>query len=109
MLGSAATGQTHPDSDLDLAVVPRSSQARHQKLTLLADSTRVGFDRIDLVFWDTDDLVLRYAAVKHNQLVYQTADFERGTWYSWVVRQYLDFLPYLAVQRAAYKQRLRHG
>ena len=109
LFGSSATGKTHQDSDLDLAIVPANNQARDQKLDILTDLARVGFDNIDLVFLDTDDIVLKYEAVKHNLLIYQTENFNRGEMYSKVVRQYLDFKPYLKVQREAYKRRLIHG
>jgi len=106
---SRATGKTHTESDLDLAIIPRSDQARGQKLDILTDLARQGFDNVDLVFLDTDDIVLRFEAIKHNRLIYQTEDFDRGTLYSNVVRQYLDFLPYLKVQRKAYKRRIISG
>ena len=109
LFGSSVTGKKHAESDLDLAIVPRSEKARQQKLDILADLARHGFDRVDLVYLDTDDIVLRYEAVKHNQLVYQTEDFDRGGTYSRIVRQYLDFKPYLKVQREAYKRRLLNG
>ncbi len=66
----------------------------------------MGFCRVDLVFLDTDDIVLKYEAIRLNRTVYQTADFDRGEMYSRVVRQYLDFLPYLRVQRQEYKRRI---
>jgi predicted nucleotidyltransferase len=109
LFGSSATEKKHRESDLDLAIVPRSPQARSQKLDILAELTRLGFDNVDLIFLDTDEIVLRYEAVKHNQLIYQSDDFDRGTLYSTVVRQYLDFLPYLKVQREAYKRRILNG
>ena len=109
LFGSRATGKTHTESDLDLAIIPRSDQARGQKLDILTDLARQGFDNVDLVFLDTDDIVLRFEAIKHNRLIYQTEDFDRGTLYSNVVRQYLDFLPYLKVQRKAYKRRIISG
>ena len=54
-------------------------------------------------------MVLRYEAVRLNELVYAAADFDRGALYSHVVRQYLDFLPYLNVQHAAYKRSVLGG
>ena len=39
----------------------------------------------------------------------EAEDFDRGAMYSRVVRQYLDFIPYLGVQREAYKRRLLRG
>jgi predicted nucleotidyltransferase len=109
LFGSSVSGRTHAESDLDLAIVPRHHRVRAAKLDMLADLARVGFCNVDLVFLDTDDIVLKYEAVRQNQVVYQTEDFDRGSFYSEVVRKYLDFLPYLEVQRKAYKRRIVNG
>ena len=63
---------------------------------------------MDLVFLDTEDIVLQYEAIRQNSLVYCTEDFDRGALYSKIIRRYLDFQPYLRVQRDAYKQRLKY-
>lgn len=109
LFGSAAEGQMHRESDLDLAIVPRTPAARARRLDILADLARVGFCNVDLIFLDTDDIVLKYEAVRLNRVIYQTADFDPGEIYSRIVRQYLDFLPYLRVQREAYKRRILDG
>ena len=109
LFGSVAAGTERPDSDLDLALVPRSNALRRQKLEILTDLVRAGFDSTDLVILDTPDLVLQYEAVRHNRIIYQTADFEASTYFSIVVRKYLDFLPFLDVQRQAYKRRILNG
>jgi predicted nucleotidyltransferase len=110
LFGSYASGKTRRDSDVDLAIVPRDASARDQMLDIMADLVRRVYDRIDLVFLDTKDVVLRFEAVRHNRLVYKTPDFDPGTYTSRIVREYWDFLPYLAVQRQALKQRiLGHG
>ncbi len=109
LFGSSASGHTHAASDLDLAVVPRRPEVHSRKLNMLTNLARAGFCDVDLVFLDTDDIVLKYEAVRQNQLVYQREDFDRGTFYSEVVRKYLDFLPYLEVQRKAYRRRILGG
>jgi predicted nucleotidyltransferase len=106
VFGSVGGGQTHRESDLDLAIVPRDETVRKKKLDILADLARIGFCDVDLSFLDTDDIVLKYEMVRQNRLVYQTDDFARGATYSKIVRQYLDFLPYLNVQRVAYRRRI---
>ncbi len=106
LFGSNVSGKLHSESDLDLAVYPKNDRARQHKLDILADITRAGFDDVDLVFLDTDDIVLNYEAVKNNLVIFQVDDFDRGTVFSKIVRQYLDFQPYLKVQREAYKRRL---
>lgn len=109
LFGSVASGKTHAESDLDLAIVPRRAQLREQRLDILADLARAGFDNVDLVFLDTTDIVLKYEAIRQNRVIYQADDFDRGAMYSKIVRQYLDFLPYLKVQREAYKRRILDG
>ncbi|MCS6964260.1 nucleotidyltransferase domain-containing protein [Thermoflexus sp.] len=109
LFGSAAEGRRHAESDLDLGVVVRRGARRPDPLSLLTDLARYGFCRVDLVFLDTEDILLKFEAVRHNRVVYQTADFDRGEFFSQIVRQYFDFAPYLRVQREAYKRRLLGG
>lgn len=110
VFGSAATGRRSTRSDLDVAVWLRDdADARTAKLDLLADLTRRGFDEVDLVVLNDADLVMQYEAIRPNRLVYAAADYEHGHVFSTTLRKYWDFLPYLEVQRAAYKQRLERG
>jgi len=106
LFGSYAANRTHRESDLDLAIVPRNSSIRTKRLDILTDLARSGFCNVDLVFLDTDDIVLKFEAVRQNKLVYQAEDFDRGALYSKILRQYFDFYPYLEIQRIAYKRRL---
>ena len=108
LFSSAVTGRMHSESDLDLAVVSEPSLAS-SKLEILTELARRGFDNVDLVFLDRAGIVLRHEAVRQNCLVYVTPDFNRGGYYSRVTREYLDFLPYLRVQREAYRWRETHG
>jgi predicted nucleotidyltransferase len=109
LVGSRAAGTAHAGSDLDLAILSRGPSMRARKLDLLTDLARHGFGDVDVVNLDTDDIVTRYEAVRLNELVYAAADFDRGALYSNIVRQYLDSLPYLNVQRAAFKRSILGG
>lgn len=109
LFGSAAEGRRHAESDLDLAILVRRGFPRPDLLSLLADLARHGFCRVDVVFLDTEDILLKFEAVRHNRIIYRTDDFDPGAFFSRVVRQYLDFVPYLRVQREAYKRRILHG
>jgi uncharacterized protein len=109
LFGSVADGKTHPESDLDLAVLPRSAALRQQKLEILGDLVRAGFDNVDLVFLDVEDITLRFEAVRRNRLIYAAPDFDHGSYFSKIIRQYFDFEPYLAIQREAYKRRILDG
>jgi predicted nucleotidyltransferase len=109
LFGSQATETTHSHSDIDLAIWPRSAAARESKLAILADLTRIGLDNISLIFLDTPNYLLRHQAVRLNQIVYQTDEFDAGSTYSLVVRQYLDFKPFLDVQRETYKEQMKRS
>ena len=110
LFGSYASGKIHRESDVDLAIVPRDASAREQLLDIMTDLVRQVYDRIDLVFLDTRDVVIRFEAVRLNRLVYKVPDFDPAGYTSRIAREYWDFLPYLAVQRHALKQRiLGHG
>jgi len=110
LFGSLASGRANSESDLDLGLLPRNRSLHERKLDILADLSRLGFDRVDLVFLDIHDVVVRFEAVHQNRLIYSAQDFDAGSFFSLTIRQYFDFLPYLKIQRAAFKQRiLEHG
>ena len=104
LFGSAATGKTHYESDLDLAVLSDDPKFKKYKLDIWADLVENGYDNVDLVFLDGSDIVLMYEAVKHNRLIYSRKDFDSNAFFSRIIRQYLDFLPYIKVQIDAYKK-----
>lgn len=109
LFGSGAYGRANAESDLDLAVIADDAGLRGRRLDILADLAAEGFCNVDLVFLSTDDIVLQYEAVRLNRIVYHRPDFDSSTVFSLVVRRYLDFLPYLKVQREAYKRRILNG
>lgn len=108
LFGSTASGQTHAESDLDLAVLPEGTSLRDQKLDILADLAREGFSDVDLVFLDTKDVVIKFESVRQNRLLYCAKDFDANAFFSLVLRQFFDFAPYLKTQREAYKRRVLH-
>jgi hypothetical protein len=109
LFGSSAAGLAKAGSDLDLAVLADDADLRTRKIEMLAELARKGFCTVDLVFLPTDDIVLQYEAVRLNRIVYQRPDFDGPTVFSLVIRRYLDFVPYLKVQREAYKRRILNG
>ena len=109
LFGSLACGRGRPESDLDLAVVSGHDRSSSEKLDILARLAKEGFCNVDLVFLPKDDIVLQYEAVRMNRVAYRRSDFDCAAFYSLVIRRYLDFLPYLKVQRQAYKERILHG
>ena len=109
LFGSHVSGKLHPESDIDLGIVPASNKIKEKKLDLLADLAQHGFCNVDIVFLDTNDIVLKFEVLRNNKLIYYKSDFDHGTFFSNILRQYFDFLPYLEVQRQAYKERIQNG
>ena len=106
LFGSHASGKAGLGSDLDLAIIPADPYLKEHKLDILTEIVRLGYCDVDLVFVEEDDLVLAYEAIRQNRLLYAAPGFDRGGTYSRIVRKYLDFEPYLRVQREAYKRRI---
>ena len=109
LFGSSASGRTHAESDLDLAVLADGNSLCGRKLDILTELAKTGFCNVDLVLLPGDDIVLQFEAVRLNRIVYQRPDFDAASVFSLIVRRYLDFMPFLKVQREAYKQRVLHG
>lgn len=109
LFGSVAQGKARFGSDLDLGIVTGDPSLHAKKLDILAELARLGFCDVDLVFLNVEDIVTRFEIVKHNKVIYRTADFDRGEMYSRTLRQYFDFLRYLKVQREALKRRILNG
>lgn len=105
VFGSVASGKAGNESDLDLAIIPAEPSVRETKLDILEALASLGYCDVDLVFINEDDLVLAYEAIRQNRLIYAAEAFNRGGTYSNIVRKYLDFKPYLRIQRDAYKRR----
>ncbi|MCX6035903.1 MAG: nucleotidyltransferase domain-containing protein [Chloroflexi bacterium] len=108
LFGSTASGNTNAESDLDLAVVPLDSSVRAAKLDILTDLARNGFCNVDLVILDTENILLKFQAIRQNRLLYSNKEFNSGDYFSLTLRQYFDFLPYLKIQRESERRRILH-
>jgi len=115
VFGSVATDQTWDESDLDLGiVVDEEKWDRSDKVPLIGECMDAARrDRVDLVILNDAPLVLQFEAVRPNEVLYASDDFDPGGFSSKVLRMYWDFQPHLRRQRKAYKRRLlnegRHG
>jgi predicted nucleotidyltransferase len=87
LFGSSASGQTHAESDLDLAVLADGNSLYGRKLDILTELAKNGFYNVDSVFLPGDDVVLQYEAVYLNRIVYQRPDFDAASVFSLIVRR----------------------
>lgn len=100
LFGSRATGQAQPDSDVDLAVVfPRYEPTKHnlellvQMETELAEALRPL--HVDLVFLQREGIAFRFEVISTGKVVYCRDHGVRTDFEDEVVRDYLDFAPFL--------------
>jgi len=110
LFGSYAAGKNNKMSDLDIAVLlEEESSLADLKINIMAGLIELGYDNADLSILNNMSIVGKYEAVKHNKILYKDKDFDSGSYFSLVVRKYLDFKPYLEVQREYLKERVLNG
>lgn len=105
---SAADGETN-FSDIDLAIVDSDPSIQEKKVDIYADLVKQGFEKVDIVFFNSADLVLQFEIIRHNKLIFRKEQFDHGELYSKTIRKYFDFEPYLKRQREKLKERILNG
>ncbi len=96
-------------TDPGSAVYPGTAVLKQKKLDILTRLDEFGFCHVDLVFWDGNNILLEFEAVRHNRLVFERPGFDRGSVFSITLRRYFDFVPYPEVRRRAHKEREFNG
>ena len=92
LFGSAASGKTHPMSDLDIAVYLEGETTAEGKLDLLGGLIdAVKTDEIDLVVLNTAPLSLKARIIRSRRVLTDRAPFVRHAFESATMRAYLDF------------------
>lgn len=99
LFGSYASGKSSELSDLDLGIVYNNATIKEKKLDLYADLVKKGVEDVDIVFFNSADLVLQFEMIHHNQLIYRKEGFNHGELFSNTIRKYFDFKLFLDRQR----------
>lgn len=102
LFGSQATGKTHTESDTDFGFLAD----KNLRGELSTELVKIGFTNFSLVYIPEATLLLQFEIVRMNKLIYARHDFDRGSFFSRIVRMYQDFQPYRDVQREEYKKRV---
>lgn len=96
LFGSAATGRTHPRSDVDIAVFldPEAGQLDRLQVSLelagrLESASRVG--NVELVVLNDAPLALRGRAVRERRVIFSRDDPSRVAFESRTLREFFDF------------------
>jgi hypothetical protein len=107
LYGSVARGDTHPGSDVDIAVMFERSVPAGERLDLelslgLAFDARLGGERADVRDLTAMPLLLRGRAVTEGALLYSRDEEGRVAFEVAARNEYFDFLPaYRAYQKAS--------
>lgn len=109
LFGSAAVDGETNFSDIDLGIVDSNPSIQEKKVDIYADLVLQGFEKVDIVFFNSADLVLQFEIIRHNKLIYRKEQFDHGELFSKTIRKYFDFEPYLKRQRKKIKKRILNG
>ncbi|MCK8828004.1 nucleotidyltransferase domain-containing protein [Natroniella acetigena] len=109
LFGSYAIDQENDSSDLDFGILLDQDYNKQIKLDILTKLAEKGYCDIDLVLLNEADILTSYEVVKHNQIIYNRDDFDPNSYFSLSVRRYLDFKPFLKVQREYLKEQIING
>lgn len=114
LFGSVAKGINNKLSDVDVAVyvnknaMPVSGSFGY-KSELLAETENVLNQKVDIVILNEIPLFLAYNILKNGQLILCHNISERVNFHFRVMRDYLDFQPFISVQNKYLKERLKNG
>lgn len=105
--GSQAEGKTHPQSDLDIAVLPQKKSTQLDLLTLYAELAKVlNHDRVDIVnLKGANPLLLKAVTDKAQLLAGDKSALENLRHKAF--HQYSDYAPYLEREQKYVKERLK--
>jgi len=99
LFGSQATGKTHPNSDVDLAVWPSAALPTAAKLRWLHELQELLDEEVSLVLVSPDlDPVLGFEIVRDGRLVFEQAP---GMWHEYRLHLWHAYNDSLPFRRAA--------
>lgn len=99
LFGSRAKGEARPHSDYDLAVLFAGYRPEEHnialRLEMAEELAELLGEKVDLVFLQSASIVMRFEIVSTGKVVYCANDDARTDFEDLVLRDYLDFKPFL--------------
>ena len=114
LFGSKVTGTSNKLSDVDIAIyldrhnMPKSSPYGYKSDLIVEMEEELG-EEVDIVILNEASLFLAYNILKEGQLIMCRSDEKRTEFHFRVVRDYLDFKPFIQVQNYYLKERIKKG
>jgi predicted nucleotidyltransferase len=114
LFGSQTTGQTHAESDIDVAVLLHASLTADERfaerLTLIDALARLlGTDNIDVVILNEAPPLLAYEALRNGVLLYCADENARVEFQVRTLRTYEDTAPLRQMLSEAMAERIKAG
>jgi len=109
LFGSHAANKANKLSDIDIGILLEQGYNKKIKLDILTELAEHFFCDIDLVILNEATLLVCFEIVKHNKIIYKKCSFDAAGYFSLTIRRFLDFRPFLAVQRKYLKERILNG
>lgn len=114
LFGSAVTGRTRKDSDVDVALLLSPKSVRLKDLGYRLKVSRelanaIGRAAIDLVILNDASPVLAHQVISKGKLVFERSRSARVNYQVRAVNLYLDTEPMRALYRRYLKKRIREG
>lgn len=105
LFGSAATGRTHPASDVDVAVLPASASI-DDELALNAGLTIAARAEVHLVHADSASTLLRWHIARDGIPIFERTPGELARFRARAAAEYIDFAPALSHHAETFRRRL---
>ena len=111
--GSRVEGTASEDSDYDFAVLVDNCYFRDDDNTLimeLAEEMQVLLGKeVDLVVLNRASIEFRFLVIKHGRLIFSADEEQRTDFEDVVIRDYLDFKPFLELYRKEVREAIKEG
>jgi len=114
LFGSRAEGTENKKSDVDLAVLffPYNPAKHNLELLLKMEaeiSKALQCSNVDLVFLQKEKITFKFEVVKTGKVIYCLNDDQRTDFEDIVIRDYLDFAPFLDCYHREMIESIRKG
>ena len=107
LFGSQVTGRTHPESDVDVAILARRPLTMSKRLSLWRDLSGAFQTDVDLTLLDHASPVLLNRIARHGQLLYESGRWEWENYRGYCLRRFWDSAKFIEATERYVAQRAR--
>lgn len=113
LYGSRADGTAHEQSDYDLGVLlrelPTFDETVKMELRVAEEAAKIVSSDVDVITLNTATIEQRFLVIKRGVLIYSSDDNLRTDFEDVVMRDYLDFKPFLDTFRQEVREAIKGG